>query len=312
MKDGPTDADRPAAGTNPCVEQTLWDRELCCLVETFPARHDTFSDYRRTLGVAYRYAKAVTLVRTHDPVTNDVMARNRRIGCSMTGIVQAIERLGSRRFFRWCDGGYRHIQRLDAQYSAELRVPRSIKLTSVKPSGTVSLLAGATPGVHWEHAPYYIRRVRVARDHALVEMCRRAGYAVEADAYSDDTAVISFPVATPNVTRRKSDVPLREKVELAAKMQHYWSDNQVSCTAEFDPAAEADEIPRLLSAYDRRLKGIVFLPSARHGYAQPPYEEITKGDYQRMVRRLSAPAGDLPHEHELEARFCEGGICDLS
>jgi hypothetical protein len=148
-------------------------------------------------------------------------------------------------------------------------------------------------------------------DHPLAEMCRGAGYPVEADAYSDDTAVIAFPVAIPNLARRKSDVPLRGKVDLAAKMQHYWSDNQVSCTAEFDPATEADQIPRLLSAYDRRLKGIVFLPSARHGYEQPPYEEIAKRDYERMTRGLSALAGELPHEHELEARFCEGGICDF-
>jgi len=105
MKDAPTWADAEAEGSNPCVEQSLWDRELCCLAETFPAHHASMEDYQRTLCIAYLYAKIVTLVPTHDPRTNTVMLRNRRIGCSMSGIVQAINRLGYRQFFDWCDRG---------------------------------------------------------------------------------------------------------------------------------------------------------------------------------------------------------------
>jgi adenosylcobalamin-dependent ribonucleoside-triphosphate reductase len=311
MKDPPTWADAEAEGSNPCVEQSLWDRELCCLVETFPAHHDDFDDYLRTLHIAYLYAKIVTLVPTHDSRTNTVMLRNRRIGCSMTGIVQAINRFGYRRFFSWCDKAYGHVQELDAAYSARLAVPRSIKTTSVKPSGTVSLLAGATPGVHWEHAPYYIRRVRIPEQHALSEICRRAGYPVEADRYSSRTLVVSFPIHVPHSGRRKADVPLREKVDLAAQMQRYWSDNQVSCTADFNTDREAEDIPRILEAYEDRLKAIVFLPSVHHGYEQPPYEEITKETYDEMVRNLKPLDGDLDHEHELEARYCDGEICEF-
>ena len=246
MKDPRNDADQEAEGSNPCVEQTLWDRELCCLVETYPAHHDSLRDYKQTLRLAYQYAKTVTLVPTHDRETNAVMMRNRRIGCSMTGIVQAINRLGARRFFGWCESAYQYVQQLDREYSHWLAVPRSIKTTSVKPSGTVSILAGATPGVHWEHAPYYIRRVRVTANHPLLDMCREAGYGVEPDAYSDHTMVVSFPVRTENLERGKAQVPLREKVQLAARMQHYWSDNQVSCTAEFDPEREGGRLPAIL------------------------------------------------------------------
>jgi hypothetical protein len=90
MKDPPDHADAEAMGSNPCVEQTLWDRELCCLVETYPARHGDLEDYKQTLEVAYQYAKTVTLVATEDAATNAVMLRNRRIGCSMTGSVQVL------------------------------------------------------------------------------------------------------------------------------------------------------------------------------------------------------------------------------
>jgi ribonucleoside-triphosphate reductase len=310
MQDPPDWADREALGSNPCVEQTLWDRELCCLVETYPAHHDDLDDYRATLQLAYRYAKTVTLVATHDKTTNDVMARNRRIGCSMTGIVQAINRFGPERFLEWCDRSYAWLRELDGQWSARLGVPPSIKLTSVKPSGTVSLLAGATPGVHWDHAPYYVRRVRLSAGHPLVELCRRAGYEVEPDRYADDTMVVSFPVHIRGLDRRKAEVPLKEKVNLAARMQRHWSDNQVSCTAEFDPQREAGELPEVLAAYEDRLKAIVFLPSQRHGYEQPPYEEITRQRYEQMSARLRPLEGDLPHEHGLEASFCAGGICD--
>lgn len=118
-----------------CSEQTLESFELCTLVETYPAHHDSYEDFAKTLKVAYLYAKTVTLIPTHDPRTNAVMNRNRRIGCSMSGIQQAVGRTGRREFLNWCDRGYKHIQKLDRLYSEWLGVPLSIKTTSIKPSG---------------------------------------------------------------------------------------------------------------------------------------------------------------------------------
>jgi ribonucleotide reductase alpha subunit len=313
MKDEPNWKDEHAEGSNPCVEQTLWDKELCCLVETYPNHHDDIEDYKETLRVAYQYAKTVTLIPTHDAGTNAVMLRNRRIGCSMTGIVQALNKHGYREFFDWCDEGYDYIQHLDKKYSDWLCIPRSIKTTSVKPSGTVSLLAGATPGVHWDHSPHYIRRVRVQEGHELIDMCRNAGYHVEEDHYSDNTMVIEFPVKVDSMDRRKNEVSLREKVDLAARIQHYWADNQVSCTAEFDPDTEADDIPRILAAYEDRLKGISFLPMRDHGYQQAPYEEISEQEYEEMrrdIKPLQAQNGSRL-QHDQEDKFCDGEACTI-
>lgn len=304
MADPPDEVDAPAMGTNPCGEQTLWDRELCCLVETYPAHHDSLADYLETLKFAYQYAKTVTLVPTHDAKTNAIMLRNRRIGCSMSGIVQAINRHGYRRFFDWCDQAYQFVQRLDRRYSDWLCIPRSLKTTSVKPSGTVSLLAGASPGVHWSHAPYFLRRMRIDRDNPLCEQCREAGYPVEPDTYSDRTMVVSFPVHVEGIERTKADVPLREKVDLAARMQHYWSDNQVSCTAEFDPDLDADRLVRVLESYEDRLKAISFLPQTGHGYEQPPYETISREEYQALVDDLEPIDGRARFEEP--PLFCSG------
>jgi len=311
LADPPDHRDEGALGSNPCVEQTLWDRELCTLVETYPARADDYASFERTLELAFRYAKTVTLVPTGRPRTDAVMAAHRRIGCSMTGIVQAVERHGLSTFVSWCERGYRYLRALDERLSRAWDVPRSIKITSVKPSGTVSLLAGATPGVHWEHAPHYMRRIRVRDDHPLVAMCERAGYRVEPDAVSRGTKVIAFPVHVPHAGRSKHEVPLREKLELAALLQRHWSDNQVSCTAEFDPATEGPRIAELLVEFETRLKGVSFLPRSEHGYEQPPYEAISKERYEELTARLGPLRGELEHEHELEQRSCEGPLCEF-
>lgn len=121
-----------------CGEQGLESFELCNLVETYPAHHDSYEDFERTLKMAYLYAKTVTLVPTHDMRANAVMMRNRRIGASMSGIVQAIQKFGRRKFLSWCDNGYKYIQKMDRTYSDWLGVPLSVKTTTVKPSGCLT------------------------------------------------------------------------------------------------------------------------------------------------------------------------------
>lgn len=167
--------DEKAMGANPCVEQTLESYELCCLVETFPNNHESLEDFKRTLKFAYLYAKTVTLGQTHWPETNRVMLKNRRIGCSISGVAQFIEQRNIHTLKNWLNEGYDTIQRYDKTYSEWFAIPRSIKTTSVKPSGTVSLLAGATPGMHYPISRYYIRRVRVAMHDPLLKRIQKRG-----------------------------------------------------------------------------------------------------------------------------------------
>ena len=179
MADAPDFKDHRAKGGNPCLEQTLESYELCCLVETFPNNHESLEDYKNTLKYAYLYAKTVTLGKTHWAETNRVMLRNRRIGCSMSGIAQFIANKGVGNLKEWMDAGYHHIQDLDEQYSDWMAIPRSIKTTSIKPSGTVSLLAGSTPGIHFPESRYYIRRMRLGINSNLLPALEKAGYNIE-------------------------------------------------------------------------------------------------------------------------------------
>ena len=196
MKNGGDDKDHRAMGGNPCLEQTLESYELCCLVETFPDNHDDFEDYARTLKYAYLYAKTVTLGRTHWSDTNRVMLRNRRIGCSVSGVAQFITNRGLHELREWLEDGYDVIKSWDCMYSDWFAIPKSIKTTSVKPSGTVSLLAGATPGLHYPESRFYIRRVRLSVNSELVEPLKKANYKVEPAFGSEDSTYLKIIYCT--------------------------------------------------------------------------------------------------------------------
>jgi ribonucleoside-triphosphate reductase (thioredoxin) len=175
MQDAPDNKDFRAGGGNPCLEQTLESFEICCLVETFPEKHHDLNDYLRTLDLAVQYAKTVTLGPTHWPKTNDVMLRNRRIGTSMSGIAQFIARRGLNELKNWCDAGFKRVHEADSKLSEKFCIPKSIKKTCIKPSGTVSLLAGATAGMHFPESRFYIRRVRFSKDSELLVSLQKCG-----------------------------------------------------------------------------------------------------------------------------------------
>lgn len=310
LKDPADYRDQKVMGFNPCAEQSLESFELCTLVETFPSNHDTYEDYQKTLKYAYLYAKTVTLIPTHDPRTNAVMMRNRRIGTSMSGIVQAIKKVGRREFYNWCDKGYKYLRDCDNMYSDWLCVPRSIKISTVKPSGTISLLPGVTPGVHYPEAEYYTRNVRVSNHSPLLKVMEKAGYPIEADKYSKDTSVISFPVKEEFFDKGKKDVTIWEQMENAAQMQYYWSDNSVSITVTFQKH-EAAQIKDVLELYETRLKTVSFLPVSDHGYEQAPYIPITKDEYEKLSKKIK-PLNITGNVVDSVDKYCDGESCVIS
>jgi len=237
------------------------------------------------------------------------MLRNRRIGCSISGVVQAFTKFGRRNCLNTFSLGYDKIQSWDKQYSDWLCVPRSIKTTSIKPSGTVSLLGGVTPGIHYPISEYYIRNIRFQEGSALLEQLKQAGYHIEKDKYSLNTYVVSFPVKEEFFDRSVKDVSMWEQLENASQMQEYWADNQVSVTISFSNQ-EAIDIKNALELYETRLKGVSFLPKENHGYEQAPYIPITKELYEELIDQLTKVkfTGDT---HEIVDKFCDGDACEI-
>tara|TARA_B100000686_G_C16586385_1_gene860899 strand:- start:27 stop:1043 length:1017 start_codon:yes stop_codon:yes gene_type:complete len=297
------------AGFNPCVEQQLEDAELCCLVETFPAMHDDLEDYLRTLKIAYLYGKTITLSNTHWPETNAKMLKNRRIGLSQSGVVQAFNKHGRREMYQWCDKGYEYVKELDEEYSNWLCIPKSIRTTSIKPSGTVSLLNGSTPGIHFPESEYYIRRIRFSHTSQVLERLKAAGYHIEEDAYSPNTMVVEFPVHEPYFTKSKKDVTMWEQLEIAAQYQHYWADNSVSVTVTFNEE-EALQIKDALEMYETRLKAVSFLKYSETGYKQAPYEAITKEKYKKMIKKIN-PLQRMDTDGGKGTKFCTNDSCEI-
>ena len=308
MVDPPNNTDYKAEGCNPCSEQTLEDRELCCLVETFPSRHKSYEDYQLTLKYAYLYAKTVTLIPTHWHKTNAVMLRNRRIGTSQSGIIDAFVRHGRANMLKWCDKGYKYLRDLDSLYSDWLCIPRSIKITSVKPSGTISILPGVSPGIHYPHSHWGIRRIRVATNSPLVSIMKKAGYKTEKDVNLSGTTVIEFPYKTENFIKGKLEATMWEQFLNASDYQKWWCDNQLSITITFKPE-EARDIANALSIFDTALKSVSLLPLSGKTYPQMPFEEITEEQYKKMVSKISKPDYSSFLDDAVGEKYCDSDKC---
>jgi len=308
--DPPRDDDQNVMGFNPCVEQQLEDAELCCLVETFPTKHDDYEDYLATLKIAYLYGKTVTLANTHWPETNAKMLKNRRIGLSQSGVVQAFNKLGRRTVLQWCDNAYNYVRELDKQYSDWLCIPQSVRMTSIKPSGTVSLLNGSTPGIHYPEDEYYIRRIRFGSDSDMLPALRAAGYKIEKDHYSPNTMCVEFPVHEEHFQKGKREISMWEQLEIAAQYQHYWADNSVSITVTFKPE-EAGDIKTALEMYESRLKAVSFLRYEETGYVQAPYEPITREQYEEMSKNITPVRRFTTEEGGAGTKFCDSDHCEL-
>jgi len=285
--DPPNNKDWRVSGYNPCAEQSLESFEMCTLVETYLNRHDSLDDFKRTLKFAYLYAKTVTLLPTHWEETNAIMQRNRRIGTSVSGIANFADNNGWTVLRDWLNEGYAVIKGYDESYSEWLGIRQSIKMTTVKPSGTVSILAGESPGVHWASGgKFFNRAIRFANSDPMLPLFRMANYRVEPASESPETtSVVFFPIKT-SAKRAEKDVSVHEKIALAVVTQRYWSDNSVSVTITFDPEKESESIASILHMHDGQLKTVSFLPMGNTVYPQMPYTQITESEYEDARMKL--------------------------
>ena len=316
LADAPDYKDARIMGFNPCAEQPLESYELCTLVEVHLNRHESKEDFLKTLKFAYLYGKTVTLMPTHWQQTNGIMQRNRRIGTSLTGIAAFADEHGLPVIREWMDEGYKTIRKYDHSYSEWLCVRESVRVTTVKPSGSVSLLSGATPGVHWgPGGEFYLRAIRFGNTDPMLHLFKAAGYKIEADLVSANTSVVYFPVASGH-KRAEKQVSLFEKIGLAATAQKYWSDNGVSVTLSFDKEEETKFIAPALNMYEGQLKAVSFLPMGNKTYPQQPYTEISREDYNSYVGKIGKIDWSAIYDgvENLEAEgeaYCSTDACEI-
>ena len=302
--------DPDVMGYNPCAEQSLAAYETCCLAEVYLSNIESKKEFIDVCKLLYRINKHSLSLPCHLQETADVVHKNMRMGIGVTGVLQASDVQRS-----WLNDAYTELRAFDKEYSAKHGFPESIKLTTVKPSGTLSLLPGVTSGCHPAYSHYMIRRIRIAADHSLVQVCREHGYPVEFQRNFDgtddhSTMVVSFPFAYPEGTKIAAEMTAIDQLEVVKWLQSEWSDNSVSCTVYYRKE-ELPEIKKYLAKnYKNNHKSLSFLLHNEHGFKQAPLEEITKEVYDALVAstRLITKVEDASFEGDLE---CAGGVCPV-
>ncbi len=339
---------------NPCSEISLESEEPCNLVELMlPVMLKKNIDPSEVIPFMVQYAKRVTFAQYEWEGSYNVISRNRRLGISLTGVIDwillkygASAIAGWRIYDRsvWNDQVWREnfwyedvktwkrveststaydpatevaepiyrtsvIEELDRMYKVAKRadielselftrklgyqVDPSIKITTNKPSGTVALLPGVSPGIHYHYFSHGIRRIQVQSNDPLLKLAEACGLKTEPSSYSPGSHCIEFPVKSPSADvdgfRSADKLTIEEQFALQAMMSIYWADNMVSCTIYFKQE-EASKIADLLTQYHSRIKSTSLLPYSGHGYVQAPYEPLTKEEYEkRRASQLSKP-----------------------
>jgi len=303
--------DPDVMGYNPCAEQSLAPFETCCLAEIYLPNIETERELKDVATLLYRINKHSLAIKCAVPETEDIVHKNMRMGIGVTGYLQATEEQRS-----WLPSVYNHLRAYDQEYSRICGFPTSIKLTTVKPSGTLSLLAGVTPGAHPGYSQYYIRRIRMAADSELVGVCRDNGYHVEYvrnfDGTEDhSTVVVSFPCSFPAGTTFAEDMSAVDQLEVIKRLQAEWSDNSVSVTIYYRKE-ELDAIRTWLDENYINVKSVSFLLHTEHGFDQAPMEEITHDQWLEMSKACT-PITSLTqlNMEDIEIADCEGGACPV-
>jgi ribonucleotide reductase alpha subunit len=303
--------DPEVQGYNPCAEQSLADKETCCLAEIYLPNVTSYEEFLDVAKLLYRVNKHSLWLPCHLESTEKIVHKNMRMGIGVTGVLQATEEQKS-----WLDKAYPELRAFDKQYSQEKGFPESVKLTTVKPSGTLSLLPGVTPGAHPAYARYMIRRIRISANHALVQTCRDHGYPVEYQQNFDgsedrSTVVVSFPFRHPDNAVLAKDMTAIDQLETVKWLQQAWSDNSVSCTIYYRKE-ELPEIRKYLKKnYKNNHKSLSFLLHSDHGFKQAPLEEITKEQYDELVAKTRPITSIESLNIGLDDAECATGACPI-
>lgn len=296
-------------GFNPCGEQPLANREVCCLGEINLSKFDKMEDFRDSLIMVYLFCKlAYTLGAPTEKKTEKVCYYNQRIGVSLTGISM----IDSAVLKIYMESGRAFLESLDEKVSEMLKVPTCVALTTVKPGGTLPKIAGSSgPGIHRPISAYQIRRVRFAKQCALLKWFKEIGVPVEPQYQFDGktpsecgTQVASFYL--------KNQIPkdghfsdwqltpegLRSMFEKIAHVQNVWSENAISVTVYYNLNEVESVLRPLMKEYFCSLKTFSGLPYFGHNFIQAPEQPITETEYEEALKKFQAvqPKSQIPLE----------------
>ncbi|HOR41636.1 MAG TPA: ribonucleoside-triphosphate reductase, adenosylcobalamin-dependent [Atribacterota bacterium] len=314
-------------GANPCME-VLLDREQMCNLTTVNVMgfvNEGKLDEKRLLEaqrLSVRAGFRMTYLDLELDQWDIKQKKDRLVGCSITGWqdmvnatnLSAEEQANLRKKLR--ETAHREAE----SYAKKLGVNPPLLVTAVKPEGTVTQLPTVSSGVHYSHAPFYIRRVRINASDPLLKVCEELGYDIRPENGQTEencrTKVISFPCSAPP-GKTKNDVSAIEQLETYKAFQKEYSDHNTSITVHLRNN-EWEEVEEWLWNNWDDVVAVSFVSLDDSFYAQMPYEEITKEEYDRRVREMVPFIPSLIAKYEKDEQLldpgdesCENGVCPI-
>lgn len=277
-------------GTNPCSEIILRPMQFCNLSTVVVRPWDTDRSIRRKIEQA-TILGTVQSKFTYFPYLRKEWAQNcneeRLLGVSMTGIWDnnlTAGRNSPMKLIKFLQDLRLATEDINKEWAEKLNIPASAAITCVKPEGTTSCLAGCASGLHPQYAPYYIRRVRLAKSDPLYRLMKDQGVPCEDCVMNPaNTAVFSFPMEAPLDSMTNKDLDAQTHLILWRVYADYYCEHKPSVTINYTD----DEFLTLGSLVYQQfdcISGVSFLPKSDHTYQQAPFEEITQEEYEKFPK----------------------------
>jgi ribonucleoside-diphosphate reductase alpha chain len=279
-------------GTNPCCEIALRPYQFCNLCEINVSDIESQEDLNersRAAALIGTLQAAYTDFHYLRDIWKKTTEKDALIGVGMTGI-------GSGVILNYDLKKAADIAKEENARIAEIiNINKAARVTTVKPSGTSSLVLGTASGIHAWHAPYYIRRMRVGKNEALYTHLAVNHPELVEDEYFKPTiqAVISVPQKAPegSILRNESALDLLERVR---KFNVEWvrkghrkgaNTNNVSATVSITEG-EWEAVGQWMWKYKETFNGLSVLPYFGGSYIQAPFEDITEEKFNEMTKQL--------------------------
>ena len=308
-------------GCNPCGEILLDSHGLCNLttVNVMAFVHDGTLDKDGLLEAQRLSARAgyrMTCRKLELHRWNLVQQRDRLIGCSLTGWQDMVNATNMSRDQQAAllDEMRETVHQAAQEIAARLGSSAPLLATTLKPEGTLSLLPTVSSGVHYSHAPYYIRRVRISASDPLCRVCEELGYPVLPEVGQDPedptTKVIEFPVKAPG-GRVKADVSAIEQLENYKLFMTHYVDHNCSITVHVRDE-EWEKVEQWVWDNWDDVVALSFLSFDDSFYELLPYEAIDQAEYDRRKAAMRPFNPSLLSRYEQEESELDLGLSDCS
>jgi len=289
-------------GTNPCCEIALQPYQFCNLTEINASDIKDQEDLEaRARAAAFIGTLQAGYTDFHylNPEWKRTTEEDALIGVGMTGIASgAVLGLDLER-------AAQIVKEENAKIAKKLGINPAARTTTVKPSGTSSLVAGSSSGIHAWHNEYYIRRMRVGKNEAIYEyLAENHPELVEDEAFRPDSmAVISVPQRAPEFSIVRTET-MQDLLDRVSRFNNEWvrtghrkgkNSHNVSCTISVKDD-EWHDLSQWMWDHRDEYNGISVLPYNGGTYAQAPFEDITEDKFFEMSKHLHSV--DLTQVHE--------------